>query len=103
MRVHGSDAISVRFEHRDGGPAMEVMQRYTKKRFRGGIEYGATSVHSTDFRHPRDPHSTTKVERGGRSLSVGTGQVTERAYLPNPSTRFAADRSWRTPSLCANA
>jgi hypothetical protein len=50
VRVDGSDAISVRFEHRDGGPAMEIMQRYAKKRFRGGIEYGATSVHSTDRR-----------------------------------------------------
>lgn len=44
VRVDGSDAIRVRVEHRDGGPAMEILVRYAKRRFRGGIEYGATSV-----------------------------------------------------------
>lgn len=48
--VNGSDAISVRLEHRDGGPAMEILQRYAKKRFRGGIDYGATSVSGVDRR-----------------------------------------------------
>jgi hypothetical protein len=43
VRVDGSDAIRVRCEHRDGGPAMEILQRYKKKRFKKGIEYGATS------------------------------------------------------------
>jgi hypothetical protein len=50
VRVDGSDAIRVRFEHRDGGPAMEILVRYAKKRFRGGIEYGATSVSATERR-----------------------------------------------------
>ena len=48
VRADGSDAIRVRFEHRDGGPAMEILVRYAKKRFRGGIEYGATSVSGTE-------------------------------------------------------
>jgi hypothetical protein len=48
VKADGSDAIRVRFEHRDGGPAMEILVRYTKKRFRGGIEYGATSVAGTE-------------------------------------------------------
>jgi hypothetical protein len=50
VRVDGTDAISVRFEHRDGGPAMEILQRYAKKRFKKGIEYGATSVSAVDRR-----------------------------------------------------
>jgi hypothetical protein len=50
VRVDGSDAIRVRLEHRDGGPAMEILVRYAKKRFRGGIEYGATSASGTERR-----------------------------------------------------
>ncbi len=38
VRADGSDAIRVLFEHRDVGPAMEILVRYAKKRFRGGIE-----------------------------------------------------------------
>jgi hypothetical protein len=48
VRVEGSDAIRVRFEHRDGGPAMEILVRYAKKRFGSGIEYRETSVSGTD-------------------------------------------------------
>jgi hypothetical protein len=40
----------VRFEHRDGGPAMEILQRYAKKRFKKGIDYGATSVSGIERR-----------------------------------------------------
>ena len=50
VRVDGGDAIRVQFEHRDGGPAMQILVRYAKKRFRGGIEYGATSVSASQRR-----------------------------------------------------
>jgi hypothetical protein len=48
VRADGSDAIRVRFEHRDGGPAMEILLWYAKKRFRGGIDYRATSLSGTE-------------------------------------------------------
>jgi hypothetical protein len=38
----GSDAISVQVEHRDGGPAIQVLQQFAK--VGTGIEYGATSA-----------------------------------------------------------
>jgi hypothetical protein len=38
----GSDAISVRVEHRDGGPAIQILQQFAK--VDSGIEYGATSA-----------------------------------------------------------
>ena len=44
----GSDAISVRVEHRDGGPAIQVLQQFTK--VGPGIEYGATSASAVDRR-----------------------------------------------------
>lgn len=50
VRMEGSDAISVQVEHRDGGPAMQILQHYAKKRFRGGLEYGATSVSGIERR-----------------------------------------------------
>jgi hypothetical protein len=44
VHTEGSDAIMVQVEHRDGGPALEIFVRYAKKRFRNGIEYGATTA-----------------------------------------------------------
>ena len=46
--VGGSDAISVRVEHRDGGPAIQVVQQFTKAG--SGIEYGATSASEAERR-----------------------------------------------------
>jgi hypothetical protein len=50
VHTEGSDAIMVQVEHRDGGPALEIFVPYAKKRFRNGIEYGATTA-STGQRH----------------------------------------------------
>ena len=44
LLVEGSDAISVHMEHRDGGPAMVLLQHYTKKRFGRGIVLGAITA-----------------------------------------------------------
>ena len=44
----GSDAISVRVEHRDGGPAIQILQQFAKAG--SGIEYGATSASGGDRR-----------------------------------------------------
>jgi hypothetical protein len=44
----GSDAISVQVEHRDGGPAMQIVQQFSKHG--SGIEYGATSASGGDRR-----------------------------------------------------
>ena len=46
VRVDGMDAIRVQAEHRDGGPAVEVLLRYEKKRFRKSVEYGAVTASS---------------------------------------------------------
>ena len=46
--VGGSDAISVRVEHRDGGPAIQVLQQFSKDG--SGIEYGATSASAAERR-----------------------------------------------------
>lgn len=48
VRVDGSDAIRVRLEHRDGGPALEILIRYTKRRFRKRMEYRQMTVSDTD-------------------------------------------------------
>lgn len=48
VKADGSDAIRVRLEHRDGGPALEILVRYTKKRFRKQMVYGQTTVSETD-------------------------------------------------------
>jgi len=50
VHTGGGDAIMVQVEHRDGGPALEILVRYAKKRFRNGIEYGATTA-GTGQRH----------------------------------------------------
>ena len=44
----GSDAISVQVEHRDGGPAMQIVQQFSKHG--SAIEYGATSASGGDRR-----------------------------------------------------
>ena len=46
--VGGSDAISVQVEHRDGGPAIQVLQQFSK--VGSGIQYGAMSASAADRR-----------------------------------------------------
>ena len=46
VRTDGTDAIRVRAEHRDGGPGVEVLMRYEKKRFRKTVEYGSVTASS---------------------------------------------------------
>lgn len=46
--VDGSDAIRVQVEHRDGGPAMQILEQFTK--VGSDIEYGATSAAPADRR-----------------------------------------------------
>jgi len=46
VRVDGLDAIRVQAEQRDGGPGVEVLMRYEKKRFRKAVEYGAVTASS---------------------------------------------------------
>jgi hypothetical protein len=44
----GSDAISVQVEHRDGGPAIQILQQFAKEG--AGIDYGAVSGAGGDRR-----------------------------------------------------
>jgi hypothetical protein len=44
VRADGLDAIRVQAEHRDGGPGIEVLIRYQKRRFRKAVEFGAVSA-----------------------------------------------------------
>jgi hypothetical protein len=44
IRADGGDGIRVQAEHRDGGPGIEVVARYEKKRFRRGVEMGSMSA-----------------------------------------------------------
>jgi hypothetical protein len=44
VRVDAGEAIRVQAEHRDGGPGVEVLLRYEKRRFRKGAEYGTVSA-----------------------------------------------------------
>jgi hypothetical protein len=46
VRTDGTDAIRVQAEHRDGGPGVEVLMRYEKKRFRKTVEYGSVIASS---------------------------------------------------------
>ena len=87
--MDGSTAIRVRGEHRDGGPAMEILVRYTRKRSRGGISLGVSSVARTDRQiwmltetdQASDAHGV-RPQIGGSSTPSGSSIVALVLLVP---------------------